>query len=978
MPTSTFTPGDEKQDEKLNPGQRAADQLVGAEKRGTMNMDDFERNYQENADGSQEDANIEKARQAEGNPGDGWRNNTEANPGKNKEKAKGWFRKAGPLIGVGGGLGIGGFVLIALTSPSLLIVQMKETMVNKFNTQLSAMEIRSNKLLVAKMNGATSGFCSSTVSIRCKFTTMSDKQIKRMADAGIEVKGEKTLTGRTRPTTLVFDGKEIDAPNFLRETNSNPQLKSALKQSYNVKYAGFTGKAWAAVANRFKISKQAPELDAASDKEKAKTKMNDIAKEGTDDVGTRKTIDASEEGCETNCTSQEDADKINKGAEELDADGKSGAAAADVRSKLSGLNSGSVTSAFKVTGVVDSYCQLYGGLTTLSYASQAIKAAQLARYFMIYASIADAIKAGVSPDPADISLLGEVLTTTVQDSSDTSKTLVGSATDSYGYKYAAYGDAGSSEQSMSIANRFIAGGGFVGTLSSISSLVSTGLGGTKNAKSVCGTLANPVVQGASVVLGILSFFIPGANVAKMTAQAVVSVTVSTVVALLPSMLADIVAGTVTENIVGEEAGNAITSGAGSIMSDALAAQNGAAPMSKSDAIAYNNLQTETTNQYIADEVQESGPFDATNKYTFLGSISSTLLAARSNSNPLTGLASIFTNSLKNITSTNTSAVSSEEYAKSLEVCSDVNIKEVGYAVDPFCNVIRGIPERYLNKDPLVVVDELGSTNITESGTPIGAYKEFIDKCITTEEPLGFEDPTTGYDVDAAQSCIINDSNANYYLNYMDQRISLGMDGEDTEGNSTETAATTEKPDGAVDVKNGWTLSPNVDYSKYTCDSTRTPEANPAFKITADPNNSPATGATIRLCQIPYYGGGGDNGSNLLASVISTNAMNMFDAARSEGIQLQLNDGMRLTFSDGYVSQHTTGLAMDIGVVDENTICRLGADKKTGWGTAENAEVECSRIGGAQYKAYKWLQENAAKYGFYNYEVEPWHWSTSGL
>jgi len=106
-------------------------------------------------------------------------------------------------------------------------------------------------------------------------------------------------------------------------------------------------------------------------------------------------------------------------------------------------------------------------------------------------------------------------------------------------------------------------------------------------------------------------------------------------------------------------------------------------------------------------------------------------------------------------------------------------------------------------------------------------------------------------------------------------------------------------------------------------------------------------------------------------------MNMMDTARSEGVNLELKDGLRLEFSNGYVSQHTTGVAADIGVVGEDTICRAGADSVTGWGSAANAESECSRIGGAQYKAYKWLPANAAQYGFYNYEVEPWHWSASG-
>lgn len=27
--------------------------------------------------------------------------------------------------------------------------------------------------------------------------------------------------------------------------------------------------------------------------------------------------------------------------------------------------------------------------------------------------------------------------------------------------------------------------------------------------------------------------------------------------------------------------------------------------------------------------------------------------------------------------------------------------------------------------------------------------------------------------------------------------------------------------------------------------------------------------------------------------------------------------------------------------------------------------------------YKWLQNNAAKYGYFNFPAETWHWSTSG-
>jgi hypothetical protein len=603
------------------------------------------------------------------------------------------------------------------------MVQLKETMVGRFNTQLSSMEARSNKILYAKMNGATSGFCNSKISIRCKFTTMSEKQVAKMKAAGIEVVPAKTgaITGRVKPASLKFNNIEVTASNFASLAGSDADFRSALKQAYNPKYAGFVGKAWANVASRFKISKQAPELNAEQDREKARLKINEIAQEGVEDTGSRVRAVGVADCDSSECLSEDDAQKINDDASKIDADAKSGGAASDVRAKLSGINSGAVSSFFKITGPVDYACQGYGALTTLSYAAKAIRAAQMVRYAMIFIGVADSIKAGTSPDPKDVELLGSVLTTTVRSQADPNTTLVGAATDSFGYKYAAYGDSGSSEKSMQIANRFMSGGGFVGEMSAVTTAILTPLGGREGAKSTCGFLANPIVQGASIVLGIASLFVPGANVAKIAGGAAVGVAVSLAIAVLPGMLADIVAGTVTNDIVGEEAGNAIVSGSGALMSDALAAQNGNAPMSKEDAIAYNSLQTATNDQYIADELRNTNPLDATNANTFLGSIVAALIPLQSSSNPLTTVGSLLSSSMANIVP-ESKALSDENYAKTLDLCQDMDVTDVGYAADPFCNVIRGIPPQYLNKDPLKVVDELvAAGDLTEDGEPAGKY-----------------------------------------------------------------------------------------------------------------------------------------------------------------------------------------------------------------------------------------------------------------
>lgn len=631
MAAPTFTPGDNKQDEKLNPGQRDYDRrfndIARKEEHGTF--DDIAKNYDQEASSAQEDANIEQLRNQESNgtqdpisgQDGGWANNVSSGGSKiaatGRERVKGWFRKASPAVGVGGIVGIGGLILVGLSSPSLLIVQLKETMVGRFNTQLSSMEARTNRLIYAKMNGATKGFCSTSVSIRCKFSTMSEKQIERMKAAGIEVKGETSIGSRIKPTSMEFNGKSITARDFYSTAGQDVKFRSALKLAYNPKFAGFGGAAWEAIAARFKISKLAPELNADSDPEAAREKINQIAKEGTSDSGTRSRVTGDAPDCEENCSgiSEEEAERINADAGEIEAGAKDGSAANDVRSRLSGLNmkvSSSFFNAFKVTAPFDYACQGYGALTTLSYAAKAIRAAQLVRYGMIFLSTADMIKAGQSPEPEDVALLGTILTTTLADSEG--NTLVGSATDSFGYKYAAYGDSGAPEKSMQNANRFMVGSGFVGTMSAVTNAVLAPLGGRESARQTCGALANPLVQGASVVLGVASLFVPGANVAKIASTAAAGAAVTAAIAVLPGLLADIVAGSVTDDIVGEESGNALTSASGHLISDALAAHNGNGPMTKEDAIAYNESQIEVQNQYIADELRETSPFDATNPH----------------------------------------------------------------------------------------------------------------------------------------------------------------------------------------------------------------------------------------------------------------------------------------------------------------------------------------------------------------------------
>ena len=164
-----------------------------------------------------------------------WKNNVNSvnNPKISSKKKK------GPLVAIlitliGGGIGVGG-----LLSPSLLIVNLKEVLVNKFDTQLASMDLRTTKILSSKM-GTTKSVCGSVISVACKYSTLSEKQMANFEKAGIKVNYDKTgITGRPKPTSFEFEGKTIKASEFSSELASSTEFRSAIKKAYNPKFAGF-------------------------------------------------------------------------------------------------------------------------------------------------------------------------------------------------------------------------------------------------------------------------------------------------------------------------------------------------------------------------------------------------------------------------------------------------------------------------------------------------------------------------------------------------------------------------------------------------------------------------------------------------------------------------------------------------------------------------------------------------------------------
>ena len=142
---------------------------------------------------------------------------------------------AGAILGIL--LSLAGLVSF-FGGPGLLIVNLAEVMTQKFNYQLASMDVRSDRIMAAKFKNSTTGVCSSVVSIRCKYSTFSKRELDNFKKAGFKVETDgKSISGRYKITSLELEsGKPIAAKDFANELKNNPNFKTAMKRAYNPKF----------------------------------------------------------------------------------------------------------------------------------------------------------------------------------------------------------------------------------------------------------------------------------------------------------------------------------------------------------------------------------------------------------------------------------------------------------------------------------------------------------------------------------------------------------------------------------------------------------------------------------------------------------------------------------------------------------------------------------------------------------------------
>lgn len=839
MPLSTLTPGNEKQDEKLNPGQGDYDSkfnnLANAENTGTFNdimsNEGFPDSFGDELSSNDNSAAGIRNQESEGTKQIApWVDGTsEKDVTKNAGKTtlKGVFKKKGPLVGILGILGIGGVGASILFSPAMLLVHMKETLTDKFNVQLSSLDVRSARVISNQLSDkATDGICSGALNVRCRFNSMSKRQMSRLDKAGIKAFDKNgtplkaNSLGRGRPASIEIDGKKLNASDLRKEMRRNPSLRSAYNRVYNPKFTAFSDSVSKKVNTKLKISKK-NNLVGATDKEGLNKKLRSTVSGDDFSIKNDPNIKITEDGEYIDEStdphtklSKEEYEARKKSLSDFDAESNARKDASKMGSKLTKLSlKGALTSTALGAGAVDSVCTGYQMIRAAGFAAKYIGMLQLSRYAMTFMTTADAIKAGEAT-PEQVEYLGNILTSTNSEGK--------SATDSYGYKFAAYGETGgmpkisnaiNSEEEAILADEVLryTNGQLVdkNTLTDIIKLIDNGGGSTDSADKACGFVKSgwgQTILIGTAVLGVgVAVFTGGVSLGWGAAlQATASISLSIAVVMLSPKLAEMATGTlVTGDENGNQAGNAIVSGMGGYNAQ-LAQGRGLAVLTKEDAVAYQNLTNETLALYSEADRVESSPFDITNKNTFVGSVASQLIAHAPRDIPS------ITNSVIKSLSSIPASIASKTTAKAASVddfskCNDTEYSDRNLAADPFCNLQYGMKPSSLNIDPNTVLDSLiNGGHIDEvSGEPTSdRFKEFIEYCVDRESPIGgYREGESGDlegesgDLAYGYACVdgggedkeTNDLYTNFRLYLIDKSIVDELDGTTPGDSSSQTA-----------------------------------------------------------------------------------------------------------------------------------------------------------------------------------------------
>jgi hypothetical protein len=384
---------------------------------------------------------------------------------------------------------------------------------------------------------------------------------------------------------------------------------------------------------------------------------------------------------------------------------------------------------------------------------------------MVFLSSFGAIKAG-DATPEEVAAIGNILTAKDKNGK--------SAMDSFGMKYAMTGDTVSASNNY---KDFAPGANINSVLKKV-----TKVSDSKAKKTTCKVATDPKtgvaidVAFAESGVGIpaLALNIVAGFVLSEVAVKVLPYVLDPIISLIPAdKILEAFIGDKTQNLVGEDVGDALASGASHVMGQSANA-GGNMPLTVEDSVAYENLNKEVQLAYAEEDRATLSLFDTSSPYTLMGSIVQKLLPYYASASSTVGSISHGLSFISNAVmgsfgiALQPLTASADSTATDQYNCDEPNLDGKDIATGPFCNIKYGIPTKYLNESPVSVAEKLIKDKQID---------EMTGDIIPDSDLDIWSSTCTDGAAALVEECKIEDEETAYYSLYIvDHRIQTYMEG----------------------------------------------------------------------------------------------------------------------------------------------------------------------------------------------------------
>lgn len=437
----------------------------------------------------------------------------------------------------------------------------------------------------------------------------------------------------------------------------------------------------------------------------------------------------------------------------------------------------------------DHGCVWYSRAKTLMYSLKGAQIAILLQQFNLVFSTISKIKAGEHIGERDVETLGTLLTKTFsyvarEGAANVIRTTQ-SATDSFGYKYAKYGNLPIASNNANMENPAVkafrqwqTGGDYLGYMTSgnilgqgvnwIAGAINTALKGidtigqialgTFGVKSnamthLCRILMSNAADAIELGLGL-------GGCAAETATTILGCLITTIVGFVARVVASMAGSWAFSQLVSfvtkgifeqlqdnllngssDLMGNALASGAGVYLGRS-AGYGGNALVNKTQAVNVARDLRDTNLAYAEEDRVNRSPFDISSPNTFMGSIAYDLIPRFASINGAWSFMTTFSSIISGGLFAPLSVAGAEaDLTAQFEFCNasdDLFLREIAkdgdVALDPYCNPVYGYPDA--PRDIIALTNQLESADhIDANGEPKSdIFKDFIKVCIE-RDPL---------------------------------------------------------------------------------------------------------------------------------------------------------------------------------------------------------------------------------------------------